>query len=95
MQGLLHNIHQFVVTLKGNDVNSLRNFFTVADATTVPDPKDDTSSVVKDRSIGVIGTRRAFSTMNIGPNVEHTIFGVVSLVTPRRFFQDGGFTSYL
>ena len=46
-------------------------------------------------SIGVIGTRRRFSTLKIAHNVEDTIVGVMSLVTPRRFFQDGGFTSYI
>ena len=33
--------------------------------------------------------------MKIGPNVKDTKFDVVSLVTRHRFFQDGGFTSYL
>ena len=44
--------------------------------------------------MGELVTRRAFSTMKIGPNVKDTKNGVVSLVTRRRFFQDGGFMSY-
>ena len=48
VQGLLPNIRQFVVTREGNDANSLRRWFTVADAAAVPDPKEEISSVIKD-----------------------------------------------
>ena len=48
VQGLLPNFHQFVLTHKGNNVNSLRKWLTVADAAAVPDPKDAISPVVED-----------------------------------------------
>ena len=35
--------------------------------------------------MGVIGTSHYFSTMNLGPNVEDTKFGVVSLGTSHYF----------
>ena len=39
LQGLLPNIRQFVVTREGNDVNSLRKWLTVADASAIQDPR--------------------------------------------------------
>ena len=36
-----------------------------------------------------IETPQRFSTMKIGRNFKNTKKGVVSLVTPQRFFQDG------
>ena len=48
IQGLLPNTRQFVVTREGNYINSLRKWLTVTDSATVPDPKEDISSAVKD-----------------------------------------------
>ena len=48
VKGLLPYVRQFVVTREGNDVNSLRKWFTVADAAAERDPNVDISSAVKD-----------------------------------------------
>ena len=48
IQGLLPNTRQFVVTREGNDIASLRKWFTVSDAAAVPDLKEDISKAVKD-----------------------------------------------
>ena len=58
IQGLLPNTRQFVLTRDGNDINSLRKWLTV------PDPKEDISSAVKDiqRRLEEIRVHAAYST---------------------------------
>ena len=48
VQGLVPYVRQYVVTLEGNDVNSLRKWLAVADTAAEPGPNVYISSAVKD-----------------------------------------------